>query len=113
MRSGRELAHRMELPLLSRVSYIQVDNVNAPPTGGGIDPIGPALRPKTIGRDVSTKREKLMWLLETGFHYAKKFLDVTLPIIEKIISIIWKIVAPALGRLVAVAFAKLGIGSRP
>ena len=87
--------------------------MKSPPTGGGIDPIGPALRPKTIGRDVSTKREKLKWLLETGFIYAKKFLAVALPIVEKIISTIWKIAAPLLSRLIAVAFAKLGVGSRP
>ena len=113
VRSARELAHRLELPVLSRVSFIQVTDVNSPPTGGGIDPIGPALRPKTISRASSTKREKLIWALETGFTYAKKFLEVALPIVEKTISTIWKIATPALSRLMAVAFAKLGVGSRP
>ncbi len=113
VRSARELAHRLELPILSRVSYIQVGDVTPPPTGGGIDPIGPALRPKTIGRELSTKREKLGWLLGTGFKCAKKFLDVVLPIVEKIISTIWKIAAPLLSRLIAIAFSKLGVGSRP
>lgn len=113
VRSARELAHRLELPLLSRVSYIKVDDVNAPPTGGGIDPAGPAMRPKTIGRDLRTKREKAAWLLKHGFIFSKKFLDVALPIVEKIISTIWKIVVPTLSRLITVAFAKFGVGSRP
>ena len=87
--------------------------MKTPPTGGGMDPVGPALRPNTIGRDESTKREKLKRLFDTGLYFTKKFLSVALPIIERILSTIWKIAAPILSRLLAAAFTKLGVSNRP
>ena len=113
VRSARELAHRLELPLLSRVSYIQVGDVNTPPPSGGIDPIGPAQRPHTIGRAGSTKRDKLIWALNSAFSLAKTVFKVGLPIIRDAISTVWKFAGPVLSRLVAITFSKLGVGSRP
>lgn len=114
VRSGRELAYQTELPLLSRLSYIDLHMTpkgNGPPDGGGH--IGPFMpdHPQTTGG--MTKRQKAAWAMAMISKTARKISQHGLPFVRDVLVQLWEWIGPLLSSLITLATKKLGISRRP